>query len=106
VLICFRDDMLDRLLKAYGDVSDYTWSEMQQFRFCRARLAPSAAFPRSSKCFSFTGNMGGDAPRYKTDAAISDLLSRMDMLDQVAYCDMENCGVILRESRLPLGIAF
>ena len=29
----FHDDMLDRLLEAYGDVSDYTWDELQRFRF-------------------------------------------------------------------------
>src|SRR5213592_5064668 len=28
VLVCFHDDMLDRLLEAYGDVSDYTWNEL------------------------------------------------------------------------------
>src|SRR6266480_7799860 len=33
VLVVFHDDMLDRLLEAYGDVSDYTWPELQQFRF-------------------------------------------------------------------------
>ena len=29
VLVVFHDDMLDRLLEAYGDVSDYTWEELQ-----------------------------------------------------------------------------
>src|SRR6476659_5379733 len=33
VLVVFHDDMLDRLLDAYGDVSDYTWTELQRFRF-------------------------------------------------------------------------
>src|SRR5947209_1524179 len=33
VLVVFHDDMLDRRLEAYGDVSDYTWEELQRFRF-------------------------------------------------------------------------
>src|SRR5262249_3968704 len=33
VLVVFHDDMLDRLLQAYGDVSEFTWQELQQFRF-------------------------------------------------------------------------
>src|SRR5437764_15342420 len=33
VLVVFHDDMLDRLLDAYGDVSDYTWEELQRFGF-------------------------------------------------------------------------
>src|SRR3989442_12959483 len=33
VLVVFHDDMLDRLLEAYGDVSEYTWEELQRFRF-------------------------------------------------------------------------
>src|SRR5207302_4623003 len=33
VLVCFHDDMLDRLLEAYGDVSEVTWAELRQFKF-------------------------------------------------------------------------
>ena len=33
VLVCFHDDMLDGLLEAYGDVSDYNWAELRQFHF-------------------------------------------------------------------------
>src|SRR5438067_433589 len=33
VLVVFHDDMLDRLLEAHGDVGDYTWQELQRFRF-------------------------------------------------------------------------
>lgn len=28
VLVVFHDDMLDRRLEAYGDVSDYSWEEL------------------------------------------------------------------------------
>src|SRR5947209_2130140 len=33
VLVVFHDDMLDRLLDAYGDVADYSWEELQRFTF-------------------------------------------------------------------------
>src|SRR5262245_38300522 len=33
VLVCFHDDMLDRLLEAYGDVGEYTWAELRRFKF-------------------------------------------------------------------------
>src|SRR6266540_4545802 len=33
VLVVFHDDMLDRLLDGYGDVSEYTWADLQRFRF-------------------------------------------------------------------------
>src|SRR5829696_4919842 len=29
VLVVFHDDMLDRLLEAHGDASDYTWEQIQ-----------------------------------------------------------------------------
>src|SRR5438045_4945627 len=33
VQVCFHDDMLDRLLEAYGDVSEVTWDELRRFAF-------------------------------------------------------------------------
>src|SRR5207248_5312729 len=33
VLVVLHDDMLDRLLAAYGDVSEYSWDELRRFRF-------------------------------------------------------------------------
>src|SRR6476659_5462474 len=33
ILVVFHDDMLDRLLEAYGDVSDYTWDSLKAFWF-------------------------------------------------------------------------
>src|SRR5204863_3080870 len=33
VLVVFHDDMLDRILEAYGDVSDYTWKDLKGFSF-------------------------------------------------------------------------
>src|SRR6266480_7814145 len=33
VLVLFHDDMLDVNLKAFGDISDYTWEQLQKFEF-------------------------------------------------------------------------
>src|SRR5262245_63934187 len=33
VLVCFHDDMLDRLVDAYGTVPGETWAEMPSFQF-------------------------------------------------------------------------
>src|SRR5438477_10595063 len=33
VLVVFHDDMLDRLLDAYGDVSELSWAELRRCRF-------------------------------------------------------------------------
>jgi hypothetical protein len=43
-----------------------------------------------------------DIKRPGLDAAIADLLTRMDMWDHVAYCNTDNGGVILRDPRLKL----
>src|SRR5262245_33496086 len=33
VLVCFHDDMLDRLLAAYGTIPELSWDELQRCRF-------------------------------------------------------------------------
>src|SRR5204862_6981434 len=33
VLVLFHDDMLDVNVEAFGDVSDYTWEQLQKFEF-------------------------------------------------------------------------
>lgn len=107
VLVCFHDDMLDRLLEAYGDVSDYTWNELQQFRFrdpgsfgARCRIPTLVEVLQLHR--QHAGLMHLDIKRTGLDAAIAELLSRMDMWDQVAFCNTDTGGVILRDPRLKL----
>src|SRR6186997_3719857 len=33
VLVCFHDDMLDRILDVYGDASELTWDELKKARY-------------------------------------------------------------------------
>jgi hypothetical protein len=107
VLVVFHDDMLDRLLEAYGDVSEFTWAELQQFRFrSPGRFGEQCRIPTLIEVFElhrrYAGLMHLDIKRTGLDKLIAELLTRMDMWDHVGYCNMENGGVILRDERLKL----
>ena len=107
VLVVFHDDMLDRLLEAYGDVSEFTWAELQQFRFRDpGRFGEQCRIPTLVEVFELhrthAGLMHLDIKRTGLDKLIADLLTRMDMWDHVGYCNMETGGIILRDERLKL----
>jgi hypothetical protein len=104
VLVCFHDDMLDRILEKYGDVSDYDWELLERFRFRNpGRFGGQCRIPKLVEVFDLHRKHGGlmhlDIKRQKLDAAISDLLTRMDMWDHVGYCNSETGGVILKDQR-------
>src|SRR5262245_50349772 len=107
VLVVFHDDMLDRLLDGYGDVSEYTWKELQRFRFRDpGRFGEQCRIPTLVEVFDLHRKYAGlvhlDIKRPGLDRAIADLLTRMDMWDQVGYCNTETGGVILRDPRLKM----
>jgi len=107
VLVVFHDDMLDRLLQAYGDVNEFTWQELQKFRFRNpGRFGEDCRIPTLVEVFElhrrYAGLMHLDIKRPDLDKLIADLLTRMDMWDHVGYCNMEHGGVILRDRRLKL----
>src|SRR6516225_618867 len=104
VLVVFHDDMLDRLLEAYGDVGDYTWGELQRFRFRDpGRFGEQCRIPTLVEVFDLHRKYGGlihlDIKRPGLDKAIADLLTRMDLWDHFAYCNDDNAGVILQDPR-------
>jgi hypothetical protein len=104
VLVVFHDDMLDQRLEAYGDVSDYTWEELQRFRFrAPGRFGAQCRIPTLVEVFDLHRKHGGlmhlDIKRPGLDGAISKLLTRMDLWDHVAYCNTDTGGVILRDAR-------
>ena len=104
VLVVFHDDMLDRLLEAYGDVGDCTWEQLQRFRFRNpGRFGAQCRIPTLVEVFDLhrrhAGLMHLDIKRPGLDRAIARLLTRMDLWDQVAYCNEETGGVILRDPR-------
>src|SRR4051812_23048907 len=107
VLVVFHDDMLDRLLEAYGDVSDYPWEELRRFRFRNpGRFGEQCRIPTLAEVFDLHLRYGGlmhlDIKRPGLDRAVAGLLTRMDLWDHVAYCNAETGGVILRDPRLRL----
>lgn len=107
VLVCFHDDMLDQQLEAYGDVSDYTWHELQRFRFREpGRFGKQCRIPTLVEVFELHRKYAGlihlDIKRPELDRTVAELLTKMDMWDQVAYCNIENGGAILSDFRLKL----
>jgi len=104
VLVVFHDDMLDRLLEAYGDVSDYTWAELQRFRFRNpGKFGDDCRIPTLVEVFDLHRKYAGlihlDIKRFGLDAAIADLLTKMDMWDHVAFANHDTGGVILKDPR-------
>src|SRR6185436_3621496 len=88
VLVLFHDDMLDRILEAYGDVSDYTWAELQRFRFRNpGRFGDQCRIPTLVEVLDLHRKRAGlihlDIKRPNLDTAIADLLTQMDMWDHV-----------------------
>ena len=107
VLVCFHDDMLDHLLAAYGDVSDYTWEELQRFAFREpGPFGEQCRIPTLAEVFELHRQHGGlihlDIKRPNLDQAIATLLDQFDLWDHVAYCNTETGGVILKDPRLAL----
>jgi hypothetical protein len=107
VLIVFHDDMLDHLLVAQGDVSDYTWAELRRFRFRDpGPFGEHCRIPTLVEVLDLHRKHAGllhlDIKRPRLDRGIAELLDRMDMWDHVAYCNPENAGVILHDGRLKL----
>jgi hypothetical protein len=104
VLVVFHDDMLDRRLAAYGDVSEWTWADLQRAPFRDpGRFGDQCRIPTLVEVFDLHRQYGGlmflDIKRMGLDQAIADLLTRMDMWDHVPYCNNETGGVILRDPR-------
>jgi hypothetical protein len=104
VLVVFHDDMLDHLLDAYGDVSEYTWAELQQFRFREpGRFGEQCRIPTVEEVFDLhrrhAGLMYLDVKVKGIDRAVSDLLTKMDLWDHVIACNNETGGVILKDPR-------
>src|SRR5262249_42730949 len=60
VLVVFHDDMLDRRLEAYGDVSDYTWEELRRFKFREpGRFGDQCRIPTLVEVFDLHRKYGG-----------------------------------------------
>jgi glycerophosphoryl diester phosphodiesterase len=88
VLVCFHDDMLDHLLEAYGDVSDYEWDELRRFRFrAPGPFGPHCRVPTLVEAFDLHRRHAGlihlDIKRPEVTTAVMELVDRMDMWDHI-----------------------
>lgn len=104
VLVVFHDDMLDRHLFAYGDVGDYTWAELQRFRWRDAqKFGDQCRVPTLAEVFELhkrhAGLMHLDIKRRGLDTAIAELLTKLDMWAHVAFANADTGGVILKDAR-------
>jgi hypothetical protein len=104
VLVCFHDDMLDRILDIYGDASEVTWEELKRARFRNpGRFGGQCRIPTFVEVLELHKKHAGlihlDIKRTGLDEAIAELLTKHDMWDHVAYCNTETGGVILKDPR-------
>ncbi|MBP3957026.1 glycerophosphodiester phosphodiesterase family protein [Gemmata sp. G18] len=104
VLVVFHDDLLDRHLEAYGDAGDYTWAELQRFRFrAPGKFGAQCRIPTLAEVFAlhraYAGLMHLDIKRTGLDTAIAELLTKMDMWGHVAFANSDTGGMILKDPR-------
>jgi hypothetical protein len=104
VLVILHDDMLDRLLDGYGDVGDYSWAELQNFRFRDpGRFGDQCRIPTVEEVFDlhrrYAGLMYLDIKVQGIDKAVSDLVTKMDLWGHVIACNNETGGMILKDPR-------
>lgn len=107
VLVCFHDDMLDRILEAYGVVGDYTWDELQRFRFRDpGPFGQHCRIPTLREVLLLHRRYGGllhlDIKEPNLDKAIAALLDELNMWEHVAFCNDANAGVLRGHGKLKL----
>jgi hypothetical protein len=88
VLVLFHDDILDLNLKAAGDVSDYTWEDLQTFEFRDpGPFGDACRIPTLKEVFELHKEYAGlihlDIKVPNIDTNIEKMLDDMDMWDQV-----------------------
>jgi hypothetical protein len=104
VLVCFHDDILDLLLAAYGDVSDYTWNELRRFRFRRpGPFKEHTRIPTLAEVFALhrehASLMHLDIKRAGLDQKIAQLLDQFDMWEHVVIAPADNGAAIVKDPR-------
>lgn len=107
VLVCFHDDMLDRLLDAYGTVPEKTLDELRECRFRDAGpYGEQCRIPTLAEVFElhrrYAGLLHLDIKESGLDEEITQLLDRYDMWDHVAYCNGDNAAAIVANPKLKL----
>ena len=105
VLVLFHDDMLDVNLRAFGDVSDYTWEELQKFEFRKpGPFGDACRIPTLKEVFQlhkkYAGLMHLDIKVPNIDTKIEKMLADMDIWDQVSNVSEYNSENIRKNPKL------
>ena len=88
ILVCFHDDMLDFQLQSFGDVSDYTWEELQRFQFRDPeRFGTYTRIPTLLEVLDLHRRYGGilflDAKDSGLGPSVATMLNAMDMWQHI-----------------------
>lgn len=109
VLVCFHDDMLDHLLDAYGDVSDYTWDELRRFRFRNpGPFGEHCRIPTLVEVFELhrrhAGLMHLDIKRTELARPVSRLVTNMNLWSHILHAPPEVTDPRFRPGRYKGGL--
>lgn len=109
VLVCFHDDMIDHLLEGYGDVSDYTWEELQKLPFrSPGRFGRHTRIPTLRETFELHREQAGlmflDVKRPRLVEAISKLLEEYDLWDHVVNAPADFTDPRIKRTRHKAGM--
>jgi hypothetical protein len=104
MLVCFHDDMLDRLVELYGDVSDVTWPQLRGARFRNPGwLGGDCRIPTLVEVFELHRQHAGlihlDLKQAGMDTKILQLLDEMDLWDHVMSAPAELGAAIVNDPR-------
>jgi hypothetical protein len=108
VLVCFHDDMLDRLLWGFGDVESLPWDALRRLPFRNpGRLAADCRIPTLEEVLALHRQHAGllhlDIKRPGLEQPIIELLDRLQMWEHVVHCNRDHSERILADPRLRLG---
>lgn len=107
VLVCFHDDMLDRLLNAYGMVPEVSWEELKRIPFrSPGKFAAHCRIPTLAEVLELHRDRAGllhlDIKEPRLEQEIAALLDKLDMWDHVAYCNAANGPLLIEDKRMKL----
>jgi hypothetical protein len=104
VIVCFHDDMLDHILDTFGDAADYDWAELQTFPFRKpGQFGEFCRIPTLEEVLllhrRYAGLIHLDIKRPGLDAAIGQMLERLDMWDHVISIHGQNAPELAKDAR-------
>jgi hypothetical protein len=99
VLVCFHDDMLDMTLRAFGDVDEFDWADLERVPFRQpGRFGPFTRVPALVEVLLLHREHAGllqlDIKRPGQDEAIAGLLEALDMWEHVVLANPSNADAV------------